>query len=75
MTVGAIANHYQISVRGATKHIQVLELVNLVTKRKVGRYHVVQLEPVGFVALLRYLKPYVELSRKRQEELKIRPLT
>jgi DNA-binding transcriptional ArsR family regulator len=43
-----LARHYEMSLNAVSKHIKVLESVGLVTRKMVGRVHLIeaQLEPV-----------------------------
>lgn len=44
-----LAEHYEMSLNAVSKHIKVLEAAGLVTRKTVGRVHLIEanLEPIG----------------------------
>lgn len=49
--VTELANQYEMSLNSVSKHIKVLEKANLVTRRTIGRVHLIEanLTPVNIV--------------------------
>lgn len=49
--VTELANQYEMSLNSVSKHIKVLEKANLVTRRTIGRVHLIEanLAPVNIV--------------------------
>ena len=46
-----LANHYEMSLNAVSKHIKVLESAGLVTRRTVGRTHLIEanLDPISLI--------------------------
>lgn len=63
MSVGQLAESYDMSFAAVSKHLKVLEEAQLVTKRKEGRHHMVSLE----VRALKQADAYLERYRRMWE--------
>ena len=60
----AIAYSQKMSLAAVSKHLRVLEAAQHITKRRVGKQHMVALSPPGLEGASRYLERY----RKEWEE-------
>lgn len=68
-TVGALANHYELTFAAVSKHLQVLERAKLVHKRRMGREQRVGLSPAGLGHADKYLEQYRGLWEERLDKL------
>ena len=58
LTVGELAEPYEMSLAAASKHIKVLERAGLVHRTVNGRTHVCRLEPSPLVSANAWLRHY-----------------
>lgn len=58
LSIGEIAKHYPLTFAAVSKHIKVLEEARLVSKKKQGKEHFVQLEPRALKSADHYLQFY-----------------
>ncbi len=70
-TVGALANHYELTFAAVSKHLQVLERAQLVHKRRSGREQRVELSPAGLGQADKYLEQYRGLWEERLDQLEV----
>lgn len=69
MTVGEIAESYDITLAAISKHLKILENARLVVKRKRGKERIVQLSPYAFRSAAEYLDWYQNLWEQRFDAL------
>jgi len=69
MSVGAIAEHYDFSLAGIAKHLNVLERAGLIQKNRRGKEQIVSIDPNGLAAASDYLDTYRELWERRLDSL------
>lgn len=69
MTVGEIAESYDLTLAAISKHLKVLENARLIVKRKRGKERVVQLSPYAFRSAAEYLDWYQKLWEQRFDAL------
>jgi DNA-binding transcriptional ArsR family regulator len=69
MSVGAIAKHYDISLAGVAKHLEVLERAGLVSKTRRGKEQIVAINPSALAAANGYLEAYRRLWEQRLDSL------
>lgn len=69
LTVGEIAQHYNMSFAAVSKHLKVLERACLVAKRRRGKEQLVSLSPTAFDNLEQYLAWYRQRLEGRLDSL------
>lgn len=69
MSVGAIAKHYEFSLAGVAKHLEVLERAGLVSKTRRGKEQIVMIDPAALAAANGYLENYKQLWEQRLDSL------
>jgi DNA-binding transcriptional ArsR family regulator len=69
MSVGKIAEPYDLTFAAVSKHLKVLEEANLVTKRKKGRERIVCLAPQTLAQADNYLRQYRQMWDNRLDSL------
>ncbi len=69
LSVGDIAKPYNMTLAAISKHLKVLEKAQLVSKRKRGNEHVVQLSPQALADVDGYLNQYRRFWTDRFEAL------
>jgi len=69
LSVGQIAEPYDVSLAAISKHLKVLEQARLVIKRKRGNEHVVSLAPQALADVDAYLSQYRQFWEGRFEAL------
>ena len=69
MTVGEIAEAYDITLAAISKHLKILENARLIVKRKRGKERIVQLSPYAFKSAAEYLDWYQSLWEQRFDAL------
>jgi DNA-binding transcriptional ArsR family regulator len=69
LSVGQIAQHYDVSFAAISKHLMVLEKARLIVKYKRGKEHIVQLSPPALAAATQYLELYVQHVGERLDSL------
>lgn len=68
-TVGQLAAPFDMSLAGASKHVQVLEKANLITRRKVGRTSFCAINEAAFIAAQDWFGTYSKLWNARLDNL------
>jgi DNA-binding transcriptional ArsR family regulator len=68
-SIGALAEPYQMSLAGASKHVKVLEEAGLVARRKLGRTHLCSLEAKPLEEAERWLKQWEKFWNVRLDRL------
>ena len=58
LTVSEVAHPYDISLAAVSKHLSVLEKAALITKRKQGKQHFVELSPQALREAMKYILYY-----------------
>lgn len=69
LTVGELAQKYDVSFAAISKHLRVLEKAKLIQKRKEGRKHMVALAPGALQNADEYLEQYRLLWQSRHDKL------
>ncbi|MBO6526865.1 metalloregulator ArsR/SmtB family transcription factor [Erythrobacter sp.] len=69
MTVGALAEPFEMSLAAASKHIGVLEEAGLIRRQKRGRERVCSLDPRGLEAVRDWAERYVGFWNERLDAL------
>jgi DNA-binding transcriptional ArsR family regulator len=64
-----LAEPFDMSVWGAAKHVNVLEVAGLVTRRKVGRSQLCRLRPAPLAQAHRWLRQWERLWTTRLDHL------
>lgn len=71
MSVGAIAEHYDMSLAAIAKHVAVLERAGLVRKNRRGKEQIVTIDPKALAAADDFLEDYRQLWEKRLDSLDV----
>jgi DNA-binding transcriptional ArsR family regulator len=71
LSVGEIAQHYQLTFAAVSKHLKVLEKAALVIKRRRGKEQMVRLAPQAFIGAAEYLDWYKPLWTDKLDSLEI----
>ena len=61
LSVGQLAEPFEMSLAGAAKHVQVLERSRLIKRRKEGRTYYCSINEEAFLAAQQWLQQYSEL--------------
>jgi DNA-binding transcriptional ArsR family regulator len=69
LTVGELAEKYDISFAAISKHLKVLEKAQLVSKRKEGRKYMVAIVPETLKDADEYLRQYQQMWESRFQKL------
>lgn len=69
MSVGEIAQPYDLSFAAVSKHLKVLEKARLIIKRRRGREQMVRLSPQALEGADKYLEEYRRLWEERFDSL------
>ena len=69
LKVGDIAEAFDMSLNGVSKHLKVLEAAGLVTRRVEGRQHFLQVRWEGLQPAYEWLHTYHALSSTRIDQL------
>lgn len=69
MSIGEIAEHYQLTFAAISKHIKVLERANLVTKRRRGKEQVVIIVPDTLAVAREHIERYAAMWGDRFNKL------
>lgn len=67
--IGELAEPFQMSFAGASKHLRVLEEAGLVHRRVQGRTHIFRIEPAALAAANEWLRFYERLWNQQLEAL------
>lgn len=69
LSVSAIAGHYELSLAGVAKHLNVLEQAGLVSKTRHGKEQIVTIVPEALAAADNYIETYRQLWEDRLDSL------
>jgi DNA-binding transcriptional ArsR family regulator len=69
LSVGAIAQPYDLTFAAVSKHLKVLERAKLIIKRRRGKEQMVQLVPRAFADAAEYLQWYQQFTESRLDSL------
>lgn len=69
LSVGEIAEHYDMSFAAISKHLKILEKTKLVTKRRIGKRQVVTLVPAAIKDAADFLQTYEKMWNDRFDSL------
>lgn len=69
LSVGQIAEHYDLTFAAISKHLKVLEKARLIIKRRRGKEQMVQLAPQALADAAEYLQWYQQFMGERFESL------
>lgn len=69
LSVGEIAEHYDMTFAAISKHLKILEKAKLVTKRRVGKKQVVTLAPAAIKDAADFLQTYEKMWNDRFDRL------
>lgn len=58
LTVGEIAEAYDVSFAATSKHLKVLEDAELIVKRHRGKEHLIQIAPAALTTVAAYIEPF-----------------
>jgi DNA-binding transcriptional ArsR family regulator len=58
LSIGEIAQNYNLTFGAISKHLKVLERASLIVKKRKGREQVVKLAPQSFIGATEYLEWY-----------------
>ena len=68
-SIGELAEPFAMSFAGASKHVKVLEEAGLLSRRKVGRTHVIRLEAKPLEEAERWLRQWEKFWNVRLDRL------
>jgi DNA-binding transcriptional ArsR family regulator len=68
-SIGELAEPFAMSFAGASKHVKVLEGAGLIARRKVGRTHVISIEPKPLEEAERWLRQWEKFWTLRLDRL------
>lgn len=68
-SISALADPYEMSLVGASKHIRVLETAGLVSRRQQGRAQIVRLEAARLAEVNEWLQSYQSFWRASLDQL------
>lgn len=68
-SIGELAEPFQMSLAGASKHVKVLEEAGLLSRRKVGRTHFVTLNAAPLAEAEQWLKQWETFWTTRLDRL------
>lgn len=69
MSVGEIAQHYDLTFAAVAKHVHVLTQAGLVTKQRQGKEQLVSVSPAALAQAFNYLESYQALWESRLDKL------
>ncbi len=69
LSVGDIANSYDISLAAISKHLNVLERAKLIIKRREGKKQMVTLAPDALMSADEYLEQYRQMWEQKFNKL------
>ena len=69
MSVGEVAEPYDLSLAAVSKHLKILERARLIMKRRQGKEQIVQLSPYAFRDASQYLEWYRHVWEQRLDAL------
>jgi DNA-binding transcriptional ArsR family regulator len=68
-SIGELAEPFAMSCAGASKHVKVLEEAGLLSRRKVGRTHLIQLNAGPLAEAERWLRQWEKFWNARLDRL------
>jgi DNA-binding transcriptional ArsR family regulator len=68
-SIGALAEPFAMSFAGASKHVKVLEDAGLLSRRKIGRTHLIRLEAKPLEEAERWLRQWEKFWSVRLDRL------
>jgi DNA-binding transcriptional ArsR family regulator len=69
MSIGEIADHYQLTFAAISKHIKVLERASLIVKRRRGKEQIVTIVPGTLRVAHEHIARYAEMWNDRFDRL------
>jgi DNA-binding transcriptional ArsR family regulator len=69
LSVGEIAQSYDLTFAAVSKHVKVLERATLITKKRRGKEQMVQLAPRALADAVAYLQWYRQFMGKQLDSL------
>jgi DNA-binding transcriptional ArsR family regulator len=69
LSVGQIAQPYDLSLAAVSKHLKILERARLVRKRRQGKQQLVQASPLAFKDAEQYLQQYGQRLERQLDAL------
>lgn len=69
LSIGELAEKYNVSFVAISKHIKVLEQAKLIYKRKDGRKQLITLAPDALESVDHYLEQYRQMWQSRHDKL------
>ncbi len=69
LSIGDLAVRYKLSFAAIAKHIQILTMAKLVTKRRAGKQQIVSVVPKTVEVALNHLEQYEKLWEARFDSL------
>jgi DNA-binding transcriptional ArsR family regulator len=58
LSVTEISSRYPMSMAAVSKHLALLEAAGLVNKRRVGKQHLISINPLAFINLADYFRQF-----------------
>lgn len=68
-SIGELAEPFAMSFAGASKHVKVLEDAGLIARRKVGRMHLIKIEPEPLAEAEQWLRQWEKFWSVRLDRL------
>jgi DNA-binding transcriptional ArsR family regulator len=68
-SIGELAEPFEMSFAGASKHVKVLEDAGLIARRKVGRTHLISIDAKPLEEAERWLKQWEKFWNARLDRL------
>ena len=68
-SIGELAEPFAMSFAGASKHVKVLEDAGLIARRKVGRMHLIKIEPEPLEEAEQWLRQWEKFWTARLDRL------
>jgi len=68
-SIGELAEPFAMSFAGASKHVKVLEDAGLIARRKVGRMHLIKIEPEPLEEAEQWLRQWEKFWTTRLDRL------
>lgn len=69
LSVSQIAEHYDISFAGISKHLKVLEKARLIIKHRHGKEQIVSVNPLAMKDAVKYLSHYQTVWNQQLDSL------
>ena len=69
MSIGEIAQPYDVSLAAVSKHLQILEKADLILKKRWGKLQMVELKSTAFKDAAKYIKRYEKIWNDRFDSL------